>query len=117
MSRFRRAASRPTLGIDREQPEIVAALEAIGAVVTVLSTAGVPGLPDLLVSHRGRWHLLEVKSPLGPRGGGDRGAKLRQTQVEWISRQRAAVSVVRSVDDALEAVGAVRKRAQQDAFA
>ena len=95
--------------IDSNHGEIVAALRAIGAEVTSLAAVGA-GVPDLLASYRGDWHVIEVKSPAGPRGGDSAaGQRLRETQRAWISRQRARVHVVRSVDDALEAVGVVRK--------
>jgi hypothetical protein len=46
--------------IDANQPDIVAALRAIGASVQSLSATG-KGVPDLLVGWHGRTYLLEVK--------------------------------------------------------
>jgi len=99
--------------IDAGHREIVDGLRAIGAAVTSLAAAG-GGVPDLLASYRGRWWVLEVKQPAGPRGGTSAdGQRLRDTQREWISRQRAPVYVVRGLNDALEALGAARKGAQE----
>lgn len=111
----RYAAPRPPpLGIDAGQPDIVAGLEGIGAGVTSLAKVRIPGVPDLLVSWRGTWTLMEVKSPLGKRGGKTRdGQRLRDSQVTWAGKQRAPVHVVRSLTDALEAIGAQRSRAQE----
>jgi hypothetical protein len=45
---------------DENEPAVVAALEALGAVVCKLNDFGVP---DLLVGYRGRTILVEVKNP------------------------------------------------------
>lgn len=52
---MRRAAK-----IDRNQPEIVKALRAVGAKVMPMHFVG-NGFPDLLVNYKGRLLLLEVK--------------------------------------------------------
>lgn len=62
---------------DVNEAEIVRALEAIGATVTRLNEAGVP---DLLVGYQGKTKLLEVKRPLGPEGGRQRGGAHKQNQ-------------------------------------
>ncbi len=99
--------------IDANHREIVEGLRAIGAGVTSLAAVG-GGCPDLLASYRGRWHALEVKQPAGPRGGASAsGQHLRETQRRWIEQHRAPVHVVRSVSDALEAIGATRKSGQE----
>lgn len=86
---------------DDAERDIVRTLEAAGATVSRLSPTGASGetgLPDLLVGFRGVNYLLEVKT--GRR-------KLRPGQVAWRERwQGQAVAVVRSVEDALAAVGA-----------
>lgn len=51
--------------VDTAQSGIVQALEAAGCLVQSLARLG-DGLPDLLVGTRGRWILLEVKSPDQP---------------------------------------------------
>lgn len=86
---MRRAAK-----VDNNHAEIVAALRKAGCVVTSLATVG-HGVADLLVSHAGTWRVLEVK---------DRTGKLTLDQISWIARQRAEVSVVRNVNEALAAV-------------
>lgn len=94
MSLQRYAAKR-----DLAEPAIVAALERIGCFVERLSSHG---MPDLLVGYRGVFRLLEVKT--GKR-------KARGTQAATITalqRMNLPVYVVRSVDDALQAIGAVR---------
>ena len=78
--------------VDRNQPEIVAALRAIGATVQPLHTVG-RGVPDLLVGWRGANLLLEVKDGAGK--------GLTPDQVEWHCQWRGQVCIVRSVDDAL----------------
>lgn len=84
---------------DATEPPIVEALEAVGAWVWRID------LPlDLLVAYRGRLLLLEVKSNTKQR-------KDRAKQTETIAKcQRGGlpVYVVRTPEDALQAIGAVR---------
>lgn len=87
--------------IDRNQPEIIRALRAVGAIVQPLSAVGC-GVPDLLVGYRGRNHLLEVKD--GARPPSER--TLTPDQVEWHGRWRGEVRVVYDALDALLAIGA-----------
>lgn len=88
--------------VDRNQPEIVAALRAVGASVQPLHTVG-DGVPDLLVGYRGTDFLLEVKDGLAQRSD----QKLRATQVDWHKGWRGRPpAVVLSVADALAAIGA-----------
>ena len=96
MSLYRRAAKR-----DLTEPAIVAALEAAGAHVWRLS------LPlDLLVGLHGRFVLLEVK-----REGEKKPRKDRAAQTATIAdcqRKGLPVYVVRTPEEALQAIGAVR---------
>jgi hypothetical protein len=103
MSLHRRNARR-----DAGEVAIVHALEGVGATVTRLNGQGVS---DLLVGYEGVNHLLEVKAPLGPRGGDSRNdQKLRDTQVTWKDSWRGAQPVVvRSPLEALEAIGALAR--------
>jgi Holliday junction resolvase len=73
---------------DANEAEIVEALRAYGAYVLHLSGAGAP---DLLAQYRGAWFPLEVKSSKG------RHTAL-QVDLKW--------PVVRTVDEALAAIGA-----------
>jgi len=87
----RRAAQR-----DANEPEIVTALEAVGASVERLD-AGPGGIPDLLVGYRGANYLLEVKTASG---------KLRRAQLTWHPEWRGQVSVVRTAEEAWAVIGA-----------
>jgi len=80
----------------------MAALRAIGAEVTSLHAVG-NGVPDLLVSFRGQWFLIEVKD--GKKAASDRA--LTPEQKKWISKQNAPVSVVETVEAALKTIGSV----------
>jgi hypothetical protein len=107
---IRRAARR-----DDNEVEIVRALEAAGASVTYLSAEG---CPDLLVGYAGRTVLLEVKQPLGPKGGNvgrGRGASrvsaggdgtLSADQLAWWQAWKGSPPViVRTPEEALAAIG------------
>ncbi len=83
--------------IDANQQEIVEALRAVGAAVFPLHMVG-HGFPDLAVWFRGRITLLEVKG---------RGGKLTADELDWHLRHPGAATVVRTADEALQAIGAV----------
>lgn len=95
--------------IDRNQPEIVAALRDVGASVEPLHRVG-KGCPDLLVGFRGVNYLLEVKD--GELAPSDR--KLTQAQAEWHPAWRGSATVVLSADDALKAIGVENYRDLRD---
>jgi hypothetical protein len=77
--------------LDENHAAIRAALEREGATV-------VPDGPlDLLVGFRGANYLLEVKTAKG---------KLRASQEAFVRRWKGQVHVVRTVEDALAAIGA-----------
>jgi hypothetical protein len=78
--------------IDDNQPAIVEALKRVGVAVEYIKKP-----VDLLVCHRGETALVEVKNP----DGGDR---LTKDQIEFIARWPGKIHVVRSVEEALEAV-------------
>ena len=81
--------------VDKNQSEIVHALRQVGATVILLHEAG-EGIPDLLVGYRRETYLLEVKSKTG---------KLNERQQLWHSSWFGRrVSIVRSVDEALNAI-------------
>ncbi len=91
---MRRAAK-----VDANQAEIVQALRQIGAVVQSLAAVG-QGCPDLLVLHRNKLHLLEVKDGNKPPSA----QKLTPDQVEWHRVWAGHVVVVNSVDSAIAAI-------------
>lgn len=76
---------------DPNEPEIVRALRDIGATVKRLDDI------DLLVGWRGRNFLLEVKDLKGA---------LKPSQEEMARTWRGQYEIVRSVDEALRAIGA-----------
>ena len=88
--------------VDDIQKEIVAALTKIGAVVTDLSQAG-KGVPDLLISYRNTWFLMECI-------GAAKFKKYKKTeglnprQVEYHANQRAPILVARSDEEAIGAL-------------
>ena len=91
---MRRAAK-----IDANQPEIVAALQAIGASVAITSAVG-KGFPDLIAGFRGRNWMLEVKhGALSPSR-----RKLTPGQIEFKATWRGHWAVVNSADEAIEVV-------------
>lgn len=92
---MRRAAK-----VDRNQPEIVGALRAVGASVQPLHAVG-QGCSDLLVGFRGVNHCLEVKDGSLPPSR----RKLTPDQVEWHASWRGSVVVVNNIAEAMQAIG------------
>ena len=88
--------------VDHNHAEIIRALRAVGAEVTDTSRVG-EGFPDLVVSYRNKWFVIEVKDGRKPPSA----QRLTKAQGTWMRRQRASVWVVNSVEDALAAIGAV----------
>lgn len=92
--------SRRAARIDRNQPEIVKALEACGVLVQSLAGVG-DGVADLLILHRGQLRLLEVKDGKKPPSK----RKLTPEQIDWHARwQGPHLVVVKSVDEAIAAL-------------
>lgn len=85
--------------VDRNQAEIVQALEAIGCSVESLAAVG-KGCPDLLVGYHRRNFLFEIKDPAGPPSK----RRLRPSQVEWHGDWRGQVAKVETVKEAIEIV-------------
>jgi hypothetical protein len=84
--------------VDRNQPEIVAALRAAGCSVQTLHRVG-QGCPDLLVGTSRRNLLIEVKAKA------QSWAKaLTPDQIDWHINWRGQVAVVNSVEEALALV-------------
>ncbi len=83
--------------VDQNQSAIVAALRQVGCAVADTHTVG-HGFPDLVVYYpRTGLHLLEVKGPNGT---------LTADERDWHARWPGVVHVVRTVTEALEAIGA-----------
>ena len=81
---------------DQNQKQIAEALRACGAFVEILN-----GTVDLLVGFRGVWFVLEVKNPKGKN-------RLQASQdrfLEDCDHHGLPVHIVRSVDEALVAIG------------
>ena len=86
---------------DANQAEIIAALRQVGASVYHVYQASVAGVPDLVVSRIGadgvaRNYLLEVKTARG---------RLKRTQVEFHKAWPGPIAIVRTVGEALRAIG------------
>lgn len=81
---------------DGNEKNIRDALRQLGATVCKLDQPC-----DLLVGYRGRNFLLEVKLPLGPRGGKSH-SQLSDSQEEFAQTWRGQFDVVRSPEDAIE---------------
>lgn len=90
--------------IDGNHTDIVTALRSVGAGVQSLAGVG-DGCPDLLVAFRGAWHVLEVKDGSKPPSK----RTLTPAEEMWLMRfdELAPVFVVKSVDEALEVIGAI----------
>ena len=84
---------------DANQSAIVAVLREVGATVVDLSAVG-KGCPDLLVGHRGVTYLLEVKAR--------KGRTTPDQDVFYAWWRGGPVHIVRTADEALAAIGAIR---------
>lgn len=87
---------------DANEPDIVAALIAVGAEVHRHDEP-----VDLCAGWAGRWHWIEVKDPKKPPSE----RRLTENQAKFIARCRALglpAHVVLTPEDALHAIGAVR---------
>jgi len=80
---------------DDNEREIIDALRAAGAQVWQLNEQDIP---DLLVDFRRQWFLLEVKGSKG---------NVTSGQEHFIMQANAPVAVVRTQDEALQAIGAM----------
>lgn len=81
--------------VDSNQAEIVAALKAVGATVQHLHKVGA-GCPDICAGYQCVNYLLEIKRDNG---------KVNKLQKEWHANWRGSVFVIRTVDEALDAIG------------
>lgn len=78
--------------LDANHVEICDGLRAVGATVSEKSPL------DALVGFRGRNYLLEIKTARG---------NLRASQRAFLAAWKGQSKVVRSLDDALKAIGAI----------
>lgn len=85
---------------DANQPAIVDALRRAGASVQPLHAVG-SGCPDILVGFRGVNLMVEIKDGNKPPSA----RRLTPDQVVWHDAWRGQVIVVKSVDEALTAIG------------
>jgi len=105
---MRRAAK-----VDANHGEIVAALRAAGCGVLDLSAVG-SGCPDLLVhgpTYPWRHTLLEVKDGAKPPSA----RKLTPDQEKFHAGWKGFIHVVKSVDEAFDAVGVTRSTGAPEA--
>ncbi len=91
---------RRALAVDANQPDIVAALRAVGASVEII------GRPvDLLVGYQGKTWVMEVKD--GEKPPSDRA--FTEIQAKFFRTWRGGPALkVESIEDALRAIGAGR---------
>lgn len=89
---------------DENEPPIVKALRQAGATVHQLSGKGIP---DLLVGFRDQTYLMEIKAPLGPKGGSSH-RNLSDDEDEFFRKWRGgSLRVIRTIPEALRVVGAI----------
>lgn len=102
--------------IDENQPAIVEALLNVGCTVQSLAGVGV-GCPDLVVGYAGVNILLEVKNLETKNGRTAKAARhggLDEDQVSWHRAWKGQVAVVRTPEEAVEAVLRVLAHEKED---
>jgi len=92
---------RPDTARDANEAAIVATLRQIGASVIRLDEPC-----DLIVGYRGRNYLIEIKAPLGPKGGASR-ASLTPKQRVFFRDWQGQAEIARTATEALAAIGAI----------
>ena len=85
--------------VDANQPEIVAALRAIGCSVADTSGAG-EGFPDIVVGYRGINYLLEIKDGSKPPSQ----RVLTPAQKDFHRDWRGQVAIAKDSDEAIKIV-------------
>lgn len=88
---------------DGNQPEIVAALRAVGASVATCQAVG-KGFPDLVVGYQGRNYMFEIKDPSQPKHRHE----LTPAQVEFHEGWRGDLVKIFTAKEALQYIGALR---------
>lgn len=85
--------------VDRNHAELRKDCAKLGISWLPIAPDGERGRPDALLGWLGEDRLVEVKPPLGPKGGKS-GRELRTEQAEWhASWHGRPVSVVRTIHD------------------
>lgn len=97
---MRRAAK-----IDSNQPAIVQILRQLGCTVQHLHTIG-KGCPDILIGINGLNILAEIKDGNKPPSQ----RNLTPDEKEWHLNWRGQVSIIESVDDAINLVSSIKKK-------
>ena len=95
VNRFARQTGTP----DANQPDIVAALEKVGAKVYDIDKP-----VDLLIEFRSIWIVLEVKTKKG---------KLKKSQERFFEKVKAPSFIVRDGEEAVAAVVTAWKRSME----
>lgn len=85
--------------VDKNQREIVMALRQVPGCSVAVTSSAHDGFPDLVVGFRGTNSMLEVK---------DRNGKLTPAQEKFHASWRGQIEVIRSVEEALRAIGAIK---------
>lgn len=85
--------------VDTNQKEIVDALRKAGATVQSLATVG-KGCPDIVVGYRGKNMLMEIKRNDVPPSQ----QKLTADELAWHEAWRGMVAIVKSPEEALQAM-------------
>lgn len=99
-SEFWNGAMRYRRRVDRNEAEIAAAFEKIGATVEHILSDSKGGIPDLLVGFQGRNYLIEVKVP--------KEGRLSEIQKVWRDDWSGGKPfVIRSVEDVILWAGLV----------
>ena len=91
--------------VDRNQPEIVAALRNAGAVVHCTHQLG-GGFPDLFCNFRGRIFGFEVKDPMQPPSA----RKLTDGEQAWITNWNQSGQTVFVIETAEAAINIMVER-------
>ncbi len=99
-------AVRRAAKIDANQPEIVKAFRQLGASVAITSSAH-DGMTDIIVGLGGLTVLVEIKDGSKPPSK----RKLTPDQVAFHGNWQGAITVVETIDQAIELVARMRSAA------
>lgn len=91
-----------TKRVDANQKEIVTALRAVGASVSLTHTLG-RGFPDLVVGFRGINYLMEIKDGSKPESK----RKLTPDETLWHAAWAGQIAIIKNIQEALKLIGAI----------